>query len=570
MSSSAPGLLSMTDNRTIAYFSMEIALHPDVPTYSGGLGILAGDTLRAAADLQVPIVAVTLLHRKGYFFQRLDSSGWQTEEQVEWRPEDYVRETGIRTTLVLEGRTITLRSWQFDVSSDGSGTVPIILLDADVPENSEWDRQLTHWLYGGDHHYRLCQEVLLGVGGVRMLRALGYSGLTRFHMNEGHAALLTLELLREEREKADRPFVAPEDLAAVRRQCVFTTHTPVPAGHDQFDLEMVDRVLGGREACGLLDSVCHEGRLNMTYLALTMSHYINGVAKKHGEISRHMFAEYKIDSITNGVHAGTWVSRPLARVFDQHIPGWRHDSFSLRSALSIPCDEIAKAHSEAKESLLDDVNQQTNAGFIQHAFTIGFARRTATYKRADLVLTDLPRLRSIARNVGPIQLVFAGKAHPQDFAGKKLIQHVFELAAQLRTYVRVAWLANYDMDVAMKLVAGCDLWLNTPQPPLEASGTSGMKAALNGVPSLSARDGWWLEGCIEGVTGWDIGDGSPVSDRTGDAASLYDKLEHEILPVYFQNPERFTEIRRHCIAINGAFFNTQRMLQQYVTKAYLD
>lgn len=559
----------MNDHRSIAYFSMEIALHPDVPTYSGGLGILAGDTLRAAADLQVPIVAVTLLHRKGYFYQRLDSSGWQTEEQVEWEPDDYLHDTGVRTELQLEGRTITLRAWQFDVRAAGTGTVPVILLDSDVPENSDWDRQLTHWLYGGDHHYRLCQEVLLGIGGVRMLRALGYAELERFHMNEGHAALLTLELLREERERVGRENITAEDLAAVRRMCVFTTHTPVPAGHDQFELEMVDRVLGGREACGLHDPICHEGRLNMTYLALTMSYYVNGVAKKHGEVSRHMFAEYKIDSITNGVHAGTWVSKPFARVFDAHIPGWRQDSFSLRYALSIPCSDIAKAHAECKEQLLDDVNQQTNAGFRPEAFTIGFARRVAAYKRADLVLTDLSRLRTLAQTLGPIQLIFGGKAHPQDFEGKKLIQHIFELAAQLSPDVRIAWLPNYDMDVAMTLISGSDLWLNTPQPPMEASGTSGMKAALNGVPSLSTRDGWWLEGCIEGVTGWDIGNGDDKSDRSGDAASLYDQLEHEILPVYFRDPDAFTEIRRHCIAINGAFFNTQRMLQQYVTKAYL-
>jgi starch phosphorylase len=559
----------MNHPRKIAYFSMEIGLRAEIPTYAGGLGILAGDTIRAAADLQVPLVAVTLLHRQGYFFQRLDPSGWQTEEPVHWSVDDFLIDTGVRQQLTLEGRTVHVRAWRFDVRGDGGYSVPVYLLDTDLEENAAWDRTLTHWLYGGDSHYRLCQEAVLGIGGLRMLRALGYVDLERFHLNEGHASLLVVDLLRERREKAGRSTIQPEDFDAVREMCVFTTHTPVPAGHDQFPIDLVEKVLGDRETCGLHDRVCLEGRLNMTYLALMFSGYINGVAKRHGEVARHMFAEYTIDSITNGVHAATWTSESFAALHDRHIPGWRQDNFSLRYALSIPDDEIWQAHQQSKSALIEFVNRETNAGFDENAFTIGIARRTTTYKRIDLVFEDLARLRQFAASATPVQLVFAGKAHPQDEAGKHLIQHIFQAAATLRGQVPVAYLANYDCTLAKLMTAGADLWLNTPQPPLEASGTSGMKAALNGVPSLSVLDGWWIEGCIEGVTGWAIGGDGNSGNRPQDAQSLYSKLEQTIVPMFYQQRSKYVEIMRHAIALNGSFFNTQRMVLQYAQKAYL-
>lgn len=563
----------MTDERTIAYFSMEIGIHPEVPTYSGGLGMLAGDTIRSAADLRVPMVAVSLLHRKGYFFQRLDADGWQTEEPVQWVVEDFLAETDARAEVTLENRPVRLRAWRFDVTGRDGFVVPVFLLDADLPENSEWDRTLTDRLYGGDDHYRLCQELLLGVGGVRILRGLGFDGIERFHMNEGHAALLTTELLREIREREGRTDIAATDPDAVREQCAFTTHTPVPAGHDQFPLELVDQVLGNREACGINDPICHEEKLNMTYLALSLSHYVNGVAKKHGDVSRHMFAGYNIDSITNGVHAATWVSPPFAELFNKHIPGWEQDNFSLRYALRIPDAEIWEAHQQAKRELIDFANRQTNAGLDSNILTIGFARRAAAYKRADLIFEDLNRLRAIARDAGRIQLIFAGKAHPRDEGGKKLIQRVIQIGRSLAPEITAAYLANYDMELGGLLTAGVDVWLNTPQPPLEASGTSGMKAALNGVPSLSILDGWWIEGCIEGVTGWAIGTDSQENEETTnrreDAESLYAKLEQAAVPTYYHNRDGFVEIMRHAIALNGSFFNTQRMVEQYVVKAYL-
>jgi starch phosphorylase len=298
------------------------------------------------------------------------------------------------------------------------------------------------------------------------------------------------------------------------------------------------------------------------------------VAKKHAEVSRLMFAQYRIDAITNGVHAATWTSPPLQTLFDRHIAGWREDNFSLRYALSIPSPEILDAHRAAKRELLLQVNREANAGMDLDVLTLGFARRVATYKRAELLFRDLDRLRALAARAGPLQVILAGKAHPQDQQGKEVIQRIYQAKGALRPDIRVAYLENYDVVLARRLIAGVDVWLNTPQPPMEASGTSGMKAALNGVPSLSILDGWWIEGCIENVTGWAIGervDPAPSGDRAeGDAASLYDKLERVVLPLFYQQRERFVDVMRHAIALNGSFFNTQRMVQQYVLKAYFE
>jgi starch phosphorylase len=449
--------------------------------------------------------------------------------------------------------------------------VPIYFLDADLPENSEWDRTLTHTLYGGDLHYRLCQEVILGIGGVRILRALGYDRIERFHMNEGHSSLLGLELLDEEAKRAGRAVIKREDVEAVRRQCVFTTHTPVAAGHDQFPIELVKRVLGRNEVEEMKDVFCCGDLLNLTYLALNLSGYVNGVAKKHGEISRLMFAGYNIDAITNGVHAATWAADPFSRLYDHYITGWRQDNFSLRYALSVPKEEVWQAHTQAKKILIQYINQQTNAGMDVDLLTLGFARRAAEYKRADLIFTDLDRLKAIAEKIGPLQIVYAGKAHPRDAAGKESIKRVFSAKEALRHKIKIAYLENYNMEIGRLMTSGVDVWLNTPQPPLEASGTSGMKAAVNGVPSLSVLDGWWIEGCIEGVTGWSIG----PKDRTAgdqnhraDAESLYEKLEQVVVPLFYKDRSGFLDVMHHAIALNGSFFNTHRMLQQYVLKAY--
>jgi len=558
---------------------MEIALRPEMPTYSGGLGVLAGDTIRSAADLKVPMVAVSLLHRKGYFTQKLGDKGWQIELAAEWPVEQLCGEQSARASVTIEGRVIQIRAWRYTVKGISGYEVPVFLLDTDLPENSEWDRALTHHLYGGDKWYRLCQEIILGIGGVRILRALGYHEVPRFHMNEGHAALLALELLDEHARWFGRDAFNHDDVQAIRQRCVFTTHTPVPAGHDKFPLETVGRALGRSDFGAHHEVFCCEGELNMTYLALNLSHYVNGVAKKHGEVSQKMlqpkdsFHNYQIDHITNGVHLTTWVSPPFADLFDRYVPGWREDNASLRGALNIPKDEVWQAHTKAKTRLIEEINRRTHAGFNPDQLTLGFARRAATYKRASLLLSNPRKLKSIAAKMGGLQIVYAGKAHPHDEQGKQLIQRIIQSSQTLLPEVQLVYLENYDWELARLLVAGVDVWLNTPQPPLEASGTSGMKAALNGVPSLSVLDGWWIEGCIEHVTGWAVGETSPVNTSPeeradGDAASLYEKLEQIVAPTFYKQRDDWLRIMRHSIALNASHFNTQRMVLEYVMKAY--
>lgn len=565
----------MLSDRSIAYFSMEIALQSNIPTYSGGLGVLAGDTLRAAADMKLPMVAVSLMHRKGYFSQTLDSDGTQHKQPSAWPADEYLhlKEVPGRISITIDGRTVVLRAWEFDVKGISGYSVPVYLLDTGLDVNSEWDRRITDSLYGGDQHYRLCQEVVLGCGGVRLLRSLGYERLERFHMNEGHSSLLALELLDEEAGKRGLDCFSHDEVETVRKKCVFTTHTPVAAGHDQFPLDLVKQVTGRSEIFKMKEVFCCEGVLNMTYLALNLSHFVNGVAKKHGEISRLMFAKYPIDAITNGVHAATWVSHPLARVYDEFIKGWREDNFNLRYALKIPSEKVEEAHRLSKRELIDYLRLKGFNGFEENILTLGFARRATGYKRADLMFHDTERLRRIVRESGPIQIVFAGKAHPRDFAGKELIKSIYSAKEKLKNGVNVAYLEGYDMDISRLLAAGVDVWLNTPLPPMEASGTSGMKAAMNGVPSLSILDGWWIEGCIEGITGWAVGETSgDLNDEERserDAVSLYDKLEKAVMPKFYSKRDEFIDMMRHAIALNGSFFNTQRMLQQYVLKAYL-
>ncbi len=549
---------------------MEIGLEAAMPTYSGGLGVLAGDTIRSAADMGIPMVAVSLLHRKGYFYQRLDKDGWQSEEPVEWLVEDFVEPLDPVVEITLAGRPVRVRAWLYEVKGCKDAIVPVLLLDTDIEGNDDEARGLTHNLYGGDRRYRLCQEAILGIGGIRMLRALGLDNLKRFHMNEGHAALLTLELLDTALENGGKS--EDEAVEAVRRQCIFTTHTPVPAGHDQFDMSLVHEVLDGHKAFEMPHIFCCGDKLNMTHLALNLSHYVNGVAKKHGEVSRQLFTNYHIDSITNGVHSERWASPSFHELYDRYIPGWREDNFSLRYALSIPPEEIWEAHIEAKRELVNHVNYNDNIGMDLETFTIGYARRATAYKRPDLIFSDLDRLRKIAET-HPIQMVFAGKAHPNDGQGKELIHRIYEARNELRSRIKLSYIPNYDMEIGRLLTSGVDVWLNNPQPPLEASGTSGMKAALNGVPSLSILDGWWIEGCIEGTTGWAIGSpaapADPNNSRSTDAAHLYDKLEQTILPLYYGEHEKFITIMAHAIALNGSFFNTQRMVQQYALRGYL-
>jgi starch phosphorylase len=557
---------SFPTSGVVAYFSMEIAINQGMPTYSGGLGVLAGDTLRSAADLGVPLVAFTLAHRKGYFQQHLDGRGVQSEDVQPWNPADFCTEEKARITVSVENRVVTVRAWRYNMVGRYGHVVPIYLLDTDLEGNSGWDRGLTDHLYGGDTNYRLQQEIVLGMGGVRMANALGHR-VNVFHMNEGHAALLTLALI--ESQLGGGPLGEPteSDLALVRQKCVFTTHTPVPAGHDRFSTEQTIRILGADRTARLEKLGCYrDGMLNMTLLALKFSRYANGVAMQHAKVSRAMFPEFPIDSITNGVHSPTWVSEPVQQLLDTNISGWRRDNLYLRNAIDLKEKDILTAHARAKEDLLAEVGSRTGVVLDPKILTLGFARRVATYKRATLLFSDPARLVEIANSAGGLQIIYAGKAHPQDEPGKALIQKVVEDAQKFsNTLLKIVYLENYAWDLGALLTAGVDVWVNTPKRPYEASGTSGMKAALNGVPSLSILDGWWIEGWIEGVTGWAIEDGA---DDEEEAQSLYKKLETAVVPLYLDAPEKWARLMRTTLAFNGSYFNTNRMVKQYTRNAY--
>ncbi len=553
------------ERRRIAYFSMEVAIDPRMPTYAGGLGVLAADTLRSDADLHVPVVGVSLVHRNGYFAQTLGAGGSQIERPASWSPELFLQPVSAIVPISIEGRTVQVRAWQHDVIGHDGFVVPLLLLDTDVPGNAERDRRITDVLYGGGEEERLRQEIVLGIGGVRMLRALGCLGLEKFHLNEGHASLAAIEILLEH-----APGRNQWDFDYLRNRCVFTTHTPVPAGHDRFEHEMVGRMLGDQAPGDLLRMLGGDDRLNMTRLALNSSFYVNGVARKHAQVSEEMFPGYQIHHVTNGVHSVTWTCDSFRELYDHHIAEWREDPAMLRKVLGIPAEQVWRAHHAAKLALMRTVETRTGVVLSPDVLTIGFARRATVYKRADLLLRDLSRLRRMAA-ASPLQIVFAGKAHPRDDGGKDVIRRIFQAAGELGEALPIVYLPEYDLDLARLLVSGVDLWLNTPRRPLEASGTSGMKAAHNGVPSFSILDGWWIEGHVEGITGWSIGAAKPDGgdDDARDASDLYDKLEKTIVPLFYRDRSRWIATMQGAIALNASFFNTHRMVQQYATHAYL-
>jgi starch phosphorylase len=544
---------------------MEIALSPALPTYSGGLGMLAGDTLRSAADTAAPMVAISLVHRRGYFRQKLSEIGQQTEADVPWSPETTLPSANRIIALTLQGRQVLVRAWRFDVVGVTGHIIPVFLLDTDVEGNDPWDRRLTDHLYGGDTYYRLCQETVLGLGGVALLEALACRPKV-YHMNEGHAALLAIGLLEDHLAGIPLKDATEADIEFVRQQCVFTTHTPVPAGHDQFGVDQMYQVLGHDRGSAIEQFGClHNSLMNMTYIALRFSRFVNGVAMQHGKVSQQMFPGYKVYSITNGVHAATWLSPQFQELLDGEIPNWRTDNQYFRSVYGIDPARIAAAHNKGKLRLFSTIAKRTGHHFNPNVLTLGFARRVATYKRASLLLHDPKRLVEIAEKIGGLQILYAGKAHPADSAGKGLIRDVFASAAKLNSSaLKIYYVENYDWELGALLTQGVDVWVNTPRRPYEASGTSGMKAALNGVPSLSILDGWWIEGCAENTTGWAIENGE---DEAAEATSLYEKLEKSIAPMY-ANPGAWSRMQQHCIAINGSFFNTHRMLAQYFENSY--
>lgn len=558
------------ERRKIAYFTMEAGFDSRMPTYSGGLGVLAGDTIKSCADLGVPLIAVTLLNERGYFTQRLDAEGIQTELPVEWNKQEFLRLLPEKVSVIIEGRQVKIQAWEYMVMGIKGDSVPVYFLDTNLAENSEYDRGLTSFLYGGDQWYRLCQEIILGIGGVRAIGAIGYRNIEKYHMNEGHASLLVLELLERTKRDGETDIYKKYDLESVRNKCIFTTHTPVAAGHDRFSLDLVKRALRSNLPFEMPGIFIRDNEMNMTLIALNLSKYVNGVAKKHGEVTREMFPGYSIDSITNGIHLLTWTAPAFKKLYDKYIPGWQSDYFSLRYALGIPKEEIFQSHREAKKELIDYVNARTGVDMDHDTFTIGFARRATPYKRADLLLSDINRLVEINDKTGRMQIIYAGKAHPKDGGGKELIKKIFSRIKEASPKIKIAYLENYDMTQGKLITSGVDLWLNNPLSPQEASGTSGMKACLNGIPNLSVLDGWWIEGCIENVTGWAIGSiQKQNTDKTQDADDLYQKLEKIIIPLFYKEKDKWLEVMRHAIALNASFFNTQRMVQEYVLNAYL-
>jgi starch phosphorylase len=559
-----------THTPRIAYFSMEIALANAISTYSGGLGVLAGDTVRSAADLEVPMVAVTLVSRMGYFRQELDEQGRQQELPDPWDPAGTAIPLNAKVVVSIEGRRVWVGAWVYIVKGERVGRQPVILLDTDLDENSQEDRQLTHYLYGGDQVYRLKQEIVLGVGGVRLLRALGFE-VSEYHMNEGHSALLAVELMRRYTfpSRDLQPGESEYDIPRVREQCNFTTHTPVEAGQDRFPYELVRRLFGEDYIdFNTLKRMGGNEELNMTRLALNLSEYVNGVAERHAEVSRKMFPGYHVKSITNGVHPYTWTSPSFSRLYDKHLAGWCHEPELLNRADCCIADaEIWEAHHQSKVALVEKITALTGVALNPKVPIFGFARRMTAYKRPDLLFSDLERLKSIAEQ-WPFQLVMAGKAHPRDEGGKRLIEQIYGHLHEVGGVIRGVYLPNYDMEKALAMVAGVDVWINTPLRPLEASGTSGMKAAFNGVPHLSVLDGWWIEGCIEGVTGWAVGD-SAESDNGNDAQSLYDKLENVVLPLYYTDQPGWIAMMKGTICKSASYFNSHRMMRRYATEAYL-
>ncbi len=555
----------------IAYFSMEIAIKNSIKSFSGGLGVLAGDTLKSAADLEIPVVAVTLLNKDGYFKQKISEKGHQVELQDQYDTSEL--ELAGTSTVKIGADKVRIKIWRYSLVGRTGYTVPVYFLDSDCGENKDKYKNLTGKLYGGDNRYRLMQEIILGRGGVRALRALGMDKIKKYHLNEGHAALATLELFSDLKPK---PFSSsPADIhkrsKEIRESIVFTTHTPVAAGHDVFSLDLV-RELQPDFPYNIPELIT-DRKLNMSRLAAYFSSYINGVSKKHGEVSREIFPGYEIDFITNGVHSETWTGPDFKNLFDKHIPSWRSNNLSLRNALKIPNREIWNAHQSAKERLVRYIEEKTEKILSKEVFTIGFARRFATYKRPDLIFEDIERLLEINDKVGKIQIIYAGKAHPHDGMGKEKIRKVNEVIKKNEDKIGLVFLENYDMEIAKLLVAGVDLWLNNPIPPKEGSGTSGMKAAHNGVPQLSTKDGWWLEGFIPQKTGWSIGiedkNQNPQERWRRDAEDIYKKLASEIIPTYYKRRGKWIEIMKNCISTNGSYFNSERMLFEYIRKAYL-
>ncbi len=555
----------LKNSTQVAYISMEIAIDSNIPTYSGGLGVLSGDTVRAAADLELPMVGLCLCYSSGYFYQFFNEFGEQKEKEIEWNFWYEFEKIDKPIKIKIEDKEVLVSAWLYRVIGQSGHVLPIYLLTTDIEGNEDWMKEMTGSLYDSTSRWnRIVQEMILGIGGVKLLNSLGYTNIKTYHLNEGHGSFSILELYN----------MLSGDLDKVREKVVFTTHTPVPAGHDRFDQDLVNKVFGKRMPSEIRKIADDKGQFNMTFLGMELSRYRNGVAKKHGQISRKMFPQYEVDSITNGIHLSTWVSQPFQRIFDKKWPNWKAKPTLLQNAIELDELDIFDAHIENKFNLISYQKGHSWNLLDEELLTIGFARRFATYKRATLIFHDIERLGKICKD--KIQFIFAGKAHPKDTMGKDYIKKIYESGEYLYDNygVKIVMLENYNMDLAHLMVSGCDVWLNTPERYREASGTSGMKASLNGVLNFSVQDGWWLEGYRKNsMAGWAIGPNDSNPDDPGvsnsweiDSNAIYETLENEIIPTYMNHDEWLFR-SKNAISL-AAYFNTNRMMKDYAKKAY--
>jgi starch phosphorylase len=558
----------------VAYFTMEIMLESDIPTYAGGLGVLAGDLLRSCADTKVPAVGIGLVYSGKFIKQIVLPDGSQRFEERDWQKSDQLQQLPNEVKIVIDNTEVTIGCWRYDIVGLDGFVVPVYLLDLDMIENPPWIREITQGLYDvSKNHFRLCQELVLGVGGVKMLRSLGYHDIKTYHLNEGHAALATLELLAEKNYVDDQ----------VRKLCVFTSHTPMPEGHDKFSYDFAYKY-AGKYLPLHIKRISSEDCLSLTHLGLNMSRVSLAVSQKHQKVAEHLFPEYHFSYVTNGIHHRTWVGSYIQDLFEHYLPGWLEDPTLLKQAPEkLPDDALWHVHRECKNELVTYVNKHMPnvlpyVGYEMKAWdffdnetlTISLARRPVAYKRPLLIYKDIARLARIG--AGKIQIIQCGRSHPHDSISQDFIHQIIEISNRLKGVMKIAFLENYSPKITRQLVSGSDLWLNTPRRPLEACGTSGMKAAANGVLNFSVLDGWWIEGyALDPLAGFAIGPNDesvePKNDDDVDAIDLYDKLENEIVPLYYDRRPEWILRMKHAIALT-AYFNTHRCLSEYQSRAW--
>jgi starch phosphorylase len=552
----------MSVDPKVAYLSMEIGVDAKLPTCCGGLGVLAGDTIKGAAELNFPLVGVSLRHHKGYFEQEIENYH-QKEVLKRSNPFGVLRKRDEKVKVEIEGRDVIIGAEEYIIKNGHGNKIPIYFLDTKLDENKKEDRGISetcYWTgkpttYDEHQRHRFKQEIVLGIGGVRFLEKLGYN-IRKYHMNEGHTALATIEIASKNEW----------NLEETKKKFSFTTHTLVPAGHEVFPMSMVESILAPSFA---LDKVIEYGGqanyLNMTKLAMNLSDYQNGVSKKNAEVARMMFPGKQIDYITNSVHLGTWTSGSFKGLFDRHFPGWEENPEKLKDAMELPNEEVWKAHLENKSILLDFIEDEYGISLDRNRLTLGWYRRFAEYKRPTLIFADRERIKNIGSD--KIQILVAGKAHPRDCCGKEAIVKIFKESEKLNDKLPTVFIKNYGMEISPTLIAGVDVLLNTPRPPNEASGTSGMKALPNGVLNVSSWDGWIDEEfkTKEGAIGWAFG--YQHENDIQDAQGLYNVLEQKVIPTYYNNQERWVEMQKNAISLSS-YYNTNRMLKEYMERAW--